>query len=406
MQVYMGIDWSERKHDVMLINEAGAVIAQRTVPHSQEGFLQLDWTRSRVGVASGECAVALETAHNLLIDFLWARGYSEIYVMSPNMVKGNRSRYGQSGARTDSSDAYLLADAVRTDRGRLRPWHPDSLLTRQIRAKVSLISFLTRNIVALSNRLRSTLLRYYPAALEVFSSIRTRIALQFICSYPSPQIAAALTFPEFAAFARKHRYPRPSRLPTCFARLQGKHAPVSAETAQVYQDEAVLLATTLLERIRVKATTLDQLQDLFQQHPDAPIFTSLPGAGDYLAPALLAKFGDHRQRFPTASGVQALAGTCPVTDKSGKRKIIKFRWACDHEFRRIAQQWAILSRRQSVWANTYWLQVRPRCRTDSQAYRRLANRWLAIAWKLWQTRQSYDEEYHLRQCALRSKPRC
>jgi transposase len=56
----------------------------------------------------------------------------------------------------------------------------------------------------------------------------------------------------------------------------------------------------------------------------------------------LAKFGDDRQRFPTPSSVQALAGTCPVTERSGKRKVIKFRQACDREFRYIAQQWARL----------------------------------------------------------------
>jgi hypothetical protein len=42
---------------------------------------------------------------------------------------------------------------------------------------------------------------------------------------------------------------------------------------------------------------------------------------------------------------------------------------------------------------------------DNDAYRRLANRWLAIAWKLWQTKQPYDEAYHLQQRLQRSKPR-
>ena len=150
---------------------------------------------------------------------------------------------------------------------------------------------------------------------------------------------------------------------------------------------------------------MPELQDLFQQHPDRVIFASLPGAGQFLAPALLAKFGDDRQRFPPPASVQALAGTCPVTDQSGKRRRIKFRWACDRQFRYIAQQLAIASLRQSVSANAYWHQVRPRCRSNSHAYRCLANRWLAIAWKLWQTRQPYDQDYHLRQRLLRSKPK-
>ena len=32
-----------------------------------------------------------------------------------------------------------------------------------------------------------------------------------------------------------------------------------------------------------------------------------------------------------------------------------------------------------------------------------SRRWLAIAWKIWQTQQPYDEAYHLRQRARRSQ---
>jgi transposase len=405
MQVYLGIDWSQNKHDMAILNQAGAVIAQQTIPHTHGGFMKLDWYRKSLKVLPGDCLVGLETAHNLLIDFLWSRGYTGVYVIPPHVVKSSRGRFGHAGARTDQSDAVLLADLLRTDRARLQPWYPDSLLTRQMRAKVSLCSFLTRSMVALSNRLRAVLLRYYPAAAELFSSLHTHIALQFIRAYPTPQAAAQLAYKEFEAFARQHRYGRHTLLPARFARLKADHPPTTPQTALIYKDEASLLAERLLQVLKTRTDTLRDLQRLFCQHPDSTVFASLPGAGQFLAPALLAKFGDDRQRFPTRGSVQALAGTCPVTDASGKRRRVRFRRACDREFRRIAQQWAMASVRQSPWANAYFQQVRPRCRSASHAYRCLANRWLAIAWKLWQTRQPYDEDYHLQQRMLRSKPK-
>lgn len=405
MEVYIGIDWSENKHDIVAMNHAGAAIVRQSILHSPEGFLELEATCQDLGLASDDYLFGLETAHNLVIDFLWSRNYSHVYVIPPSVVNSTRGRYGQSGARTDQSDALLLADLLRTDRARLQRWRPDTLLTRQMRAKVSLINHLTRSIVRLSNRLRAVLLRYYPAALNVFSNVRTQIALAFIQAYPTPQAAAALTFAEFRAFARQHSYTQPQRLPGCFARLQLSRPEAAPETVLIFQDEAVQLATLLLSTVRAKNTALRELQVLFGQHPDRLIFDSLPGAGNYLAPALLTKFGDDRQRFPTAASVQALAGTCPVTDHSGKRKVIKFRRACDREFRDIAQKWAIASKSESIWASTYWAQVRPHCNSASHAYRCMANRWLAIAWKLWQTRQPYDEAYHLQQRALHSKPR-
>ena len=405
MQVYLGIDWSEQKHDALFMDEDGRPLVQLTVPHTPDGFLRLDVARQRLGLATADCLVGLETAHTLLIDFLWAKGYTLVYVIPPSVVKSIRGRYGQSGARSDESDALLLADLLRTDRARLHPWHPDSLLTRQLRAKVSLILHLTGHIVSLSNRLRSVLLRYYPAALQVFSRLRSPITLAFVLTYPTPEAAAALTFDEFVTFARQHRYTHPRRLPACFARLQQPQPEAGQEVVKTYQDEAAQLATLLLDMVQTKKRVLCQLQHLFSQHPDQAIFASLPGAGRLLAPGLLAKFGDDRQRFTTPGSVQALAGTCPVTQHSGKRRVVKFRRACDHEFRHIAQQLAIASTTKSLWAQGYWQLVRPRCDSDNHAYRCLANRWLAIAWKLWQTRQPYDEAYHWQRRMARTQPR-
>jgi hypothetical protein len=174
----------------------------------------------------------------------------------------------------------------------------------------------------LSNRLRAVLLRYYPAVLNMFNSWPTKIAMEFIRAFPTPGEAKSLSPEEFQRFARQHRYPNPKRLPACFARLQAPQPEAGQETVEVYKDEAVLLAAMLLTAICAKKEALRELKTLFHRHPDHAIFDSLPGAGDFLAPALLAKFGDDRKRFPTPASVQALAGTCPVTDQSGKRRII------------------------------------------------------------------------------------
>ena len=406
MTIYIGIDWSEKKHDVVFLNEGGAIMGQLTMSHSATGLQNLEKTRGYLGVSREECMVGLETAHTLVIDFLWAQGYRQVYVIPPSVIKSCRGRYGASGARTDRQDGRLIADVLRTDRARLQPWQPDGLLTRRMRSKVSLVRYLTRSSVRWSNRLRAVLLRYYPAAVAVFSSLKLQITLHFLLTYPTPQAAARLTWNEFETFAREHGYRRHlKKLSQRFAHLQQPYPDTSPEVSLIYQDETTLLAGTLLQLVQAKSKTLADLQTLFEQHPDHPIFASLPGAGQFLAPALLCKFGDDRARFTSPASLQALAGTCPVTDQSGKRKLIKFRRGCDHEFRWLVQQWARNSLKESVWANAYWQQVRPQCGSDNHAYRCLANRWLAIAWKLWQTHQTYDETYHLRQRALHSKPR-
>lgn len=405
MQVYIGIDWSEKKHDVVFQDQTGRHLLRLTIPHSLEGFLKLDQARQQLGIKPQEVVVGMETAHNLLIDFLWERGYVHLYVLPPSQVKSNRGRQRQSRAWDDPQDAALIAEIVRTDRHRLYPWQPGSLLLQQMRAKLRLVTFLTKEVVQYANRLRSMLLRYYPAAVKVFSSLDTQIALAFIQAYPNPQAAQLLSYPDFCEFARQHGYPQPSKLPACFARLQKAQPPAAAATQAAYQQEAVLLAGLLSQLQKAKGRELRQLRKLYEQHPDRHIFDSLPQAGVLIESGLLVKLGEDRQRFPNASLVQALAGTCPVTQKSGRSRRVIFRRACDRQFRYIAQEWARLTVNVSPWATDYYQQIRPHCRSDNHAYRCLANRWLSILWKLWHDHLSYDETYHLKRRAQRRLPR-
>jgi len=77
MTVYIGIDWSQDKHDVCFLDEAGESIARVVVPHSPEGFARFEAHRQRLGATPAECLVGIETAHNLVIDYLWGHGYTQ-----------------------------------------------------------------------------------------------------------------------------------------------------------------------------------------------------------------------------------------------------------------------------------------------------------------------------------------
>jgi transposase len=403
MQVYIGIDWSKDKHHILFMNDQGARVAHMAIEHSPEGFARFDAVRERMGVPAEACLVGIETHHNLFVDYLVSRQYRQLYVLPPFQVSRARGRFGASGAASDRSDAHVIADMLRTDRGRLTIWRPDSLLTQQIAAKVSLQRYLTRSIVQLTNRLRMVLWRYFPNAALIFSGLKAQIALTFICAYPTPEQAQALTFADFQRFARQQRYPNPKKLPACYARLQQPQPQAERTTVLAFQDEAVRLAKLGLQLVRERLATEKEISQLFAEHPDGPLFASLPGVGDKLAPALLAKFGDDRQRYPSAQLLQSVAGTCPYTKQSGKRRVVLFRKACDREFRHIVQQWARASLEQSVWANSYFQQVRPRCKSTSHAFRCLGNRWLAIAWRIWQDGVPYDESLHLQRHAQRAK---
>jgi transposase len=401
---YFGIDWSENHHNLCIQSELGATISELELKHTLQGFEQLDLERCKLGVPSADCLVAIETSHNLLVDYLLDRDYV-VYLIPPQATDGYRTRRRSSGARTDETDAAVLAKALRTDRDCHRRLRPNSTLTQQILAQVRLSEVLRRSIQRESNQLRAVLLRIYPQALGLFGTLTAQINLHFLMTYPTAEEALALSEIESETFCRNHRYCRAGLISQRYAHLMAPAPEANPAAVQAYRDQVRILAELLLPQVRRRLEAHALLTQFFSLHPDAFIFESLPGTGELLAPALLAKFGDHRDRFSTASSVQALAGTCPVTVASGRRRIVKFRRGCDKEFRRIAQQFARASIRQSGWALAYWRDVRPHCASNSDAYRRLANRWLAIIWKMWQDRKPYDETYHLRQRAQRRRPR-
>lgn len=401
---FLGIDWSADHHNLCILNQAGACVSEMVFKHTLQGLERFEHERRKLGIPPTDCLVAIETSHHLLVDFLLDRAYV-VYLIPPQATKGYRKRWGSSGARSDESDALLLASILRTDRHHHHPILPNRPLTQQLLAQVRLIETLRRSIQRQSNQLRAVLFRTYPQAVGLFNKLTSQISLHFLINFPTAQQAQALSRDAFETFCREHHYYWQKRISQRYAQLMEPAPQASPAAVQAYEEQIRILAQLLLPQVRCRVEASSRLAQLFQRHPDAFIFDSLPGAGELLAPALLAKFGDHRDRFPTPNAVQALAGTCPVTKQSGKRKIVHFRRGCDKEFRRITQQFARSSIARSGWALAYWRDVRPHSASDSDAYRRLANRWLAIIWKMWQDRKPYDETYHLSQRAQRRRPR-
>ncbi|MBG7610299.1 MAG: IS110 family transposase [Anaerolineae bacterium] len=252
MKLYLGIDWSQSKHDICFLNDAGSILKQSVIQHSQTGFEELDRLRARMGLLPADCLIGLETANSILVDFLWDQGYTQIFVLSPNLVKGSRTRFRNSGAKDDPQDARLIADILRTDQGRLQCWKPDSSLTRQIRKKVSFIHFLTVNIVRMTNRQRAVLGRYYPAAIDMFSSLKTQISQHFILEFPTPQAANSLDLVTFRSFAKHHHYTHPHKLAGILAKLEMPYPQADLGIVEACQGEAQGLARLLLEMIQLK----------------------------------------------------------------------------------------------------------------------------------------------------------
>jgi transposase len=189
--IFVGDDWAEDHHDVHVMDEAGLRLASRRLPEGLSGIGQLHALIAEHAEEPGQVVVGIETDRGLWLAALVAAGY-QVFAVNPLAAARYRDRHHVSGAKSDASDAKLLADLVRTDRHNHRSVAGDSADAEAIkvlaRAHQSLIWTRTRHTNALRNALRE----YYPAALRAFDDLAHGDALGVLDRAPSPEQAARL----------------------------------------------------------------------------------------------------------------------------------------------------------------------------------------------------------------------
>jgi transposase len=323
---FAGLDWASRTHALCVIDQAGQIRARFEIPNTGKSFTGLMRRLSKLAVAE----VAIERSDGPLVEALLDAGL-RVVVITPRQVEGLRSRYSGSGAKSDASDAYLLADVLRTDGHRFTPLTQDSDATQVLRALSRTRKQLVEARVGLVNQLAALLERVFPGAIGLFARLDSDVAIAFLTRYPTEHAADRLTQARFAAFLRRISYRGRKPVSELFARIHD--APPAGLSPTEAEDHAVCVLTLL----RAITTTRGQERELeaeiierLEAHADAHIFTSLPKAGHGVrAAALLAEIGDVRSRFPDEESLAALAGVAPVTRASGKLHTVGFRWAAD-----------------------------------------------------------------------------
>jgi transposase len=318
--------------------------------------------------------------------------------MSANM----RQALYPSGAKDDPRDADVLLELLLLHRDKLHRLTPDDEATRRVQNLVEERRKLVEEKTAQLNRLTGYLKLYFPQMLDWFAKLDSKLVCDFLERWPSLEELQKVPPAELKRFF-SHRRGRHGELTEW--RMEGirQAMPAIGDQAVIEVKRTVVqviaqLLRTLLEGI----ATLDRkIAEATEAHPDFFIFQSLPGAGAALAPRLLAAMGSQRDRFGSANEVQKYSGIAPVTESSGKKKWVHFRWACSKFLRQSFHEWAGHSIAQSVWARAYYYQQRERGKEHHAAVRALAFKWIRIVFRCWQDRVAYDETRYLMALAKR-----
>jgi transposase len=157
----------------------GQVRARFDVSHTGSELRGLTRRLVRLGVGQ----VVIERPDGPVVQALLAAGLG-VVVLPGRQVKALRGRDGAAGKKDDRLDAYVLADALRTDGHRLVPLRPDAPATAALRVVSRARKSLVATRVALANELRANLEVAFPDAATLFSDVDSPIALALLRRFP------------------------------------------------------------------------------------------------------------------------------------------------------------------------------------------------------------------------------
>lgn len=398
---YIGIDWSDRKHDICLYDVEQQTQEFCVIEHRPEKIDE--WVEGlRKRYSGRRIAICTEQKRGPLIYALCKYDFLVLYPVNPRTVAKYRQAFKPSRAKDDPTDAAILAELLRKHRDRLQAWEPQSTELRTLAQLVESRRSLVGDKVRLSNRVTAALKNYYPQVLEWVEDKDTQVFCDFILAYPTLEASQAASCEELTKFFHQHNVVRKTAIDRRLEQI--KEGKTLTEDTSVVETMKLLL-NTWLQQLKILLLSIQEfdleIEKIFTAHPDASVFSSFPGAGPHLAPRLLVAFGEDRSRYKSAQEILRYSGVAPVKEKSGKKEWIHWRWSCPTFLRQTFVEWANHSRNFSFWASEFYDYQRQIGKTHQMAIRALAFKWIRILYRCWQDRQPYDEAKYL--LALKKK---
>jgi len=400
----IGLDWGHTAHAVAL-QPHGTATETATLEHSAENLHQwLDALEQRWG--GQPVAVAIEASQGAAVYALLERPWITLYPIHPATSARHRAAFRPSGAKDDTPAALVLLSLLQHHRARLRPLQLDDEATRTLAGLVEARRKAVDRRTLLANQLLSTLRDYYPQALELAGeNLAAPLALDFLDKWPRLTDVQAAKDAPLKSFYQRHNVRRPELIQSRAQRVRSARR-LTGDAAVV--EVAVRVVGLLVAELRVLqahvAAFETAIAEAFAAHPEKNLFRELPGAGAVLAPRLLVAFGTQRDRFADAGARQRYFGVAPVTEKSGGRAWVHWRWNAPAFARQTLVEWAGQTVVYCPWAKAYYQQQRGKRVGHWAILRALAFKWLRILWRCWQKSEAYDEEKHLRQLEQRRSP--
>jgi transposase len=399
---YAGVDWATEKHDACVVDPAGRVVAEKAFDADAAGLAAMaDWLIEKGDAPPGRIAVAIEVPHGPVVEALLERGFA-VHSINPKQLDRFRDRFSVAGAKDDRRDARALADSLRTDGRAYRRVSNDDPDVIELREWSRMNSELQREDVALCNRARNLLLRFFPQVLALSDDVGEEWILALLDAAPTPAAARRLRVATIERLLRERRIRRwkADEVMEILRRPALVVAPGTAEAATGHLRQLAARIRLVRSQTAECKEKLDEIcERLGAAEPevegrknelrDVEILRSLPGVGRIVAASLLAE-ASRPLRERDYQGLRTLCGIAPVTKRSGKGLAVEMRRACNPRLRDAAYHAGRTAAQCDPGYKARYAAMRARGHSHGRACRGVADSLLRVAVAMLRSRTLYD----------------
>lgn len=387
--MFIGIDWADEAHDCYVIESDGK---GQHMSFKQNSEAINKWVEEMLERAGGPIAIMLEQSKGPLVFALMFRPNVILYPINPKQFARYRESYPGGDAKSDPSDARLLARMLRERISTLQPWLADDEPTRRLANLSEKRRCIVNNQVALRQQLIAHLKCYFPVLLEHFgASSRLGTLLAMIARWNDPRKLRRADRKLVDRVLRENGISSPTDRQKMIA--QFRETPLLTNDSALIEPLALmceLLASQIVASRKTVSAFDQEIRKALNAHGDGSLFLALRGAGPTMAARLLCAFGSQKDRWKNADELAAFSGIAPLTRQSGKSRVVLQRWACPKFLKQTFHEFADSARKWCPWTKARYEQLKDAGMKHNAAIRKLARSWIRILFRVWKTGLPFD----------------
>jgi transposase len=374
----------------VVIDHAGVVLLSQRVENDERELLDLIAAVTELA-SDGEACWATDLNAGgaaLLIALLAAHGQQVLYI--PGRIVHHAAATYRGDGKTDAKDARIIADQARM-RTDLQPVRTAGQVAVDLRLLTSHRLDVVHDRVRAINRLRVTLLEYFPALERAFDYSKNKAALTLLSGYATPEGLRRIGVTRLTAWLKGRG---------CRNSAKVARAAVDAAHAQHTTLATQAVGAALVAELAARITAIDEdlagidaaITEHYAQHGDAQILLSLPGFGPVLAATFLAQIGGSLDAFDTVDRLACVAGLAPVPRDSGRisgnlHRPRRF----NRRLLRTCYLAALSSLKNSPASRAFYDRKRSEGKSHKQALIALARRRINVIWAMLRDHTTYVE---------------